>query len=149
MKNIFLSQLYLKKGYYFIFLLTSWVFNTDLFVEFVLKPSPYYLCETNKDCLSSQNLFANRPLVGKSSYTLAVALLNNLRSEIRIDFMVSASKQIGLVNTCTNQKQFRILGLKYSSYVGFLGLCAWSFQKKKKIQHSYSKVVNMDSFFSE
>ena len=80
-------------------------------------------------------------MVGKSSYTLAVALLNNLRSEIRIDFMVSASKQIGLVNTCTNQKQFRILGLKYSSYVGFLGLCAWSFQKKKQIQHSYSKLV--------
>ena len=65
------------------------------------KPSftAFYLCETNKDCLSSQNLFVNRPLVGKSSYTLAVALLNNLRSEIRIGFMVSAYKQIGLVNT--------------------------------------------------
>ena len=51
----------------------------------------FYLCETNKDCLSSQNLFVNRPLVGKSSYTLAVALLNNLRSEIRIDGAIALS----------------------------------------------------------
>ena len=70
---------------YSMFLLTSLIFNRYLFVKFVLNHSPYYLCETNKDCLSSQNLFVNRPLVGKSSYTLAVALLNNLRSEIRID----------------------------------------------------------------
>ena len=101
MKKFFHSQLHLKKGYYSIFLLTSWVFNRDLFVEFVLKPFPYYLCETNKDCLSPQNLFVNRSLVGKSSYTLAVARLSNRRSDIRINFMVSAYKQIGLVvNTC-------------------------------------------------
>ena len=71
-------------------------------MEFVLNPSPYYLCETNKEFLLSQNLFVNRPLVGKSSYTLAVALLNNLRSEIRINFMVSTYKQIVIVTICTN-----------------------------------------------
>ena len=100
MKNFLNSQLYLKKGYSSIFFLTSWVFNRDLFVEFVLNPSLYYRCETNKDCLLSQNLFVSRPLVDKSSYNLAVALLNNRRSEIRINFIVSAYKHI--VTTCTN-----------------------------------------------
>ena len=75
MKNLCNSQFYLKKGYYSMFLLTSLVFNRNLFVESVVNPFPFHLCETNKDFLLSQNSFVNRPLVGKSSYNLVVALL--------------------------------------------------------------------------
>ena len=37
------------------FILTSLIFNRYLFVKFALNHSPYHLCETNKDCLSSQH----------------------------------------------------------------------------------------------